>query len=103
MVRYKLNSDQPAMRQVITKGSPNRQYVTLAAAFDFFNRRLFGGSLPSAIITLQRKAATHGYYSAQRFEARNDDDRETDAIALKPGTFAGRSDNDLRPSQVQEL
>ncbi len=91
------------MRQVITKGSPNRQYVTLAAAFDFFNRRLFGGALPPAIITLQRKAGTHGYYSAKRFEARDDGERETDEIALNPGTFAGRSDRDILSTLVHEM
>ena len=73
------------MRQAITKGSPNRQYVTLAAAFDFFNRRLFAGALPPAILTLQRKAGTHGYYSARRFEGRGNGEQETDEIALNPG------------------
>jgi hypothetical protein len=91
------------MRQIITKESPNRQYVTLAAAFDFFNRRLFAGTLPPAIITLQRKAGTHGYYSANRFEGRDDGGRETDEIALNPGTFAGRSDRDILSTLVHEM
>jgi hypothetical protein len=91
------------MRQVINRRSPNRQYVTLAAAFDFFNRRLFDGQLPPAIITLQRKAGTHGYYSARRFEGRDDDTRETDEIALNPGTFTGRSDRDILSTLVHEM
>jgi len=91
------------MRQLITKDSPNRQYVTLAAAFDSFNRRLFDGQLPLAIITLQRKAGTHGYYSAKRFEGREKADRETDEIALNPGTFAGRSDKDVLSTLVHEM
>lgn len=91
------------MRQLITKDSPNRQYVTLAAAFDFFNRRLFDGQLPPAFITLQRKAGSHGYYSAQRFEGREQADQETDELALNPGTFAGRTDTDILSTLVHEL
>jgi hypothetical protein len=91
------------MRQLITKDSPNRQYVTLAAAFDFFNRRLFDGQLPPAIITLQRKAGSHGYYSASRFEGRIDDSRETDEIALNPGTFIGRTDTDILSTLAHEM
>ncbi len=91
------------MRQLITRDSPNRQYVTLAAAFDFFNRRLFDGQLPPALITLQRKAGSHGYYSAKRFEGRGDDTRETDEIALNPGTFTGRTDADILSTLAHEM
>src|SRR5262249_23201502 len=92
-----------AMRQLINKESPNRQYITLAAAFDFFNRRLFKGELPPAIITLQRKAGSHGYYSERRFEGRSDDAAETDEIALNPGTFAGRSDEQILSTLAHEM
>ena len=91
------------MRQLIHKESPNRQYITLASAFDFFNRRLFAGLLPPAIITLQRKAGSHGYYSARRFEGRGSENRETDEIALNPGTFAGRSDTQILSTLVHEM
>jgi predicted SprT family Zn-dependent metalloprotease len=91
------------MRQHINKESPNRQYITLAAAFDFFNRRLFGSQLPPAIITLQRKAGSHGYYSERRFEGRSDGASETDEIALNPGTFAGRSDQQILSTLVHEM
>jgi predicted SprT family Zn-dependent metalloprotease len=91
------------MRQLINRDSPNRQYVTLATAFDFFNRRLFDNQLPPAILTLHRKAGSHGYYSAKRFEARGDARLETDEIALNPGTFAGRSDKDILSTLVHEM
>ena len=48
-------SSQP-INQVITAGPRTQQYVTLAAAFDFFNVRLFSGELQPCLITLQRKA-----------------------------------------------
>lgn len=104
MVRYKNRPvGNPIMRQLIAKESPNRQYVTLSSAFDFFNRRLFEGQLPPAIITLHRKAGSHGYYSSQRFESRGGADRETDEIALNPGTFAGRTDAAILSTLVHEM
>jgi predicted SprT family Zn-dependent metalloprotease len=91
------------MRQFIPGDSPNREYVTLAAAFVFFNRRLFDGQLPTAIITLQRHAGAYGYYSARRFEAREAIERETDEIALNPDKFAGRSDAQILSTLVHEM
>jgi len=91
------------MRQAIGKASPNRQYVTISAAFDFFNRRLFAGQLPLAFIMLQRKAGSHGYYSAKRFEHRGGADLETDEIALNPGTFAQRTDEEILSTLVHEM
>jgi predicted SprT family Zn-dependent metalloprotease len=91
------------MHQTISKASPNRQYVTLASAFDFFNQHLFEGRLPPTIITLQRHAGAHGYYSARRFEARADHQRETDEIALNPGTFKDRTDPDILSTLVHEM
>jgi predicted SprT family Zn-dependent metalloprotease len=86
----------------IGKNSPNQQYVTLSAAFDFFNRRLFAGCLPHCLITLQRHKGTYGYYSPRRFEARGGE-RETDEIALNPGEFKGRSDTDILSTLVHEM
>jgi predicted SprT family Zn-dependent metalloprotease len=83
--------------------SPNRQYVTLDAAFDFFNRELFDGDLPPTIITLQRQAGSYGYYSAQRFESRAKSTVRTDEIALNPATFKERHDGDILSTLVHEM
>lgn len=91
------------MQQTIHKASPNRQYVSLSAAFDFFNRRLFAGALPPALITLQRQAGSRGYYSAKRFEGRGDQNRQTDEIALNPATFEGRTDTEVLSTLVHEM
>lgn len=91
------------MRQAIAKVSPNRQYVSLSAAFDFFNRRLFKPRLPPALITLQRKAGARGYYSARRFEARGGGSSTTDEIALNPATFEGRTDAQILSTLVHEM
>jgi predicted SprT family Zn-dependent metalloprotease len=91
------------MQQAIRKESPNRQYVTLSAAFDFFNRRLFAGELPAALITMQRHAGARGYYSAKRFEGRGGPGRETDELALNPGTFKDRTDAEILSTLVHEM
>ena len=36
----------------------HRTYTSLDAAYDHFNRELFGGQLPACLITMQRHKAT---------------------------------------------
>lgn len=61
-------------------------YAELQVAYDFYNNALFGGSLPSCLITFQRQKNTFGYYSKKRFGTR--DGRTTDEIAINPEYFA---------------
>jgi predicted SprT family Zn-dependent metalloprotease len=97
------SEDPRAVRPGIGEASPNREYVTLSAAFDFFNRVLFGGGLPPCLITMQRRKSCYGYYSSKRFEGREGTGRETDEIALNPGTFKGRSDKEILSTLVHEM
>jgi len=61
-------------------------YAELQQAYDYFNRELFKGELPSCLITLQRTAVrVAGHFSAERFAS--PDDRKTDEIALNPMHF----------------
>ena len=39
------------------------EYQGFQTAYDFFNRELFGGSVPQVLVTLQRHANTKGYFS----------------------------------------
>lgn len=61
-------------------------YRELQQAYDSFNARLFGGSLPPCLLTLQREKRTYGYFSSQRFGNRSG--HTTDEIALNPEYFA---------------
>ncbi len=62
-------------------------YGPLQAAFDHFNRELFGGRLPYCLITLQRSGKqTYGYFESSKFVAR-DTAMRTDEIALNPRHF----------------
>lgn len=68
---------------------PTQQtYGELERAFDFFNEHLFESRLPRCLITLQRQHETYGYFSRDRFMARDGSGERTHEIALNPCYFA---------------
>ena len=83
--------------QSITK----HEYSSFEQAYRFFDEKLFGGVLPECLITLQRKAHSAGYFSAERFENRDGSDK-TDELALNPDTFIGQSDLQILSTLVHE-
>lgn len=86
---------------MIMKNLPTKQnYDELSDAYDFFNRRLFGGELPGCLFTLQRKSRSMGYFSFEQFVSR--DDRKSDEIALNPEYFATRPVEDVLSTLVHE-
>jgi len=66
-------------------------YESLQLAYDHFNRDLFGGSLPPALITLQRHARSYGYFHGDRFTPAHAEGKHVDEIAMNPLHFAERS------------
>jgi hypothetical protein len=94
-------------------------YRAFQDAYDFFNRALFGGSLPHVLVTLQRHANTRGYFSAARFRARPGWqqplagpglldmaeflERPVHELALNPDTFIGRSDEEILSTLAHEM
>ena len=74
--------------EATARRSPTKEvYDELQHAYDHFNRRLFGGELPTCVITLQREnPRTYGYFSSKRFG--HVDGGTTDEIALNPTFFA---------------
>ena len=66
-----------------------RLHCQLHTLFDHFNTELFDGRLPRAVITLQRKPGTGGYYAHRRF--RKADGGHIDEIAMNPSLFGKRS------------
>lgn len=75
----------------------------LQKAFDHFNERLFGGSLPPCLMTLQRKDRTCGYFSYQRFMDSRQQSNFTDEIALNPELFAMTGIVDTLQTVVHEM
>jgi hypothetical protein len=67
------------------------EYQGFQQAYDFFNRELFGGSLPQVLVTLQRHAKTYGYFSPECFSGRIDNGAVHE-LALNPDGFHGRAD-----------
>jgi hypothetical protein len=83
---------------------PVRTYASLDAAYKHFNRHLFGGLLPSCIITLQRHKGAYGYFVAERMAELDDgEDRAVDEIALNPAGFEGRSPKEILSTLVHEM
>jgi predicted SprT family Zn-dependent metalloprotease len=61
-------------------------YANLEAAFNHFNKELFGHRLPSVLFTLTRKRKAHGYFWAEQFKHRADGD-STHEISLNPDSM----------------
>lgn len=76
-------------------------YDRLQQAYEHFNKALFEGNLPNALITLQRRKGSFGYFAGARF--RHDDGRAADEIALNPMHFASREQKDILSTLVHEM
>lgn len=78
-------------------------YQAFQAAYDHFNRELFGGLLRCCLITLQRRGRrTLGYYWAERFGEIGGSDR-TDEIAMNPQHFLHRPMRETLSTLVHEM
>jgi hypothetical protein len=84
------------------KSRPTDEYNVFQEAFDYFNARLFGGTLLPCLISLHRKSHSNGYYSNKRYEARRET-AETDELALNPATFKSRTDKEILSTLVHEM
>jgi hypothetical protein len=79
-----------------------KTYKSLDDAFAFFNSRLFGGRLPSCLITMQRSRVAYGYFAGDRFGSK-DGKEITDEIALNPAHFHERSTEQSLSTLVHEM
>jgi predicted SprT family Zn-dependent metalloprotease len=85
------------MKSAITK----EQYDAFQKAYDFFNKELFGASLPAVLVTLQRQAKARGYFSPERFVGRSVEEVAHE-LALNPDHF-GRTDEEILSTLVHEM
>ena len=84
--------------------TPTAEHLKLNQAYDFFNKKLFGGELPDCMITMQRKNQTAGYFWAEQFKSRDADAPQfTDEIAMNPEVFALQGDKDILSTLVHEM
>lgn len=80
----------------------SEMYSTIEDAFNFFDERLFGGSLPHPIFTLQRQSKTAGYYSRRSFKEIKGD-TYVDEIALNPNHFVAKGEIENMQTLVHEM
>jgi predicted SprT family Zn-dependent metalloprotease len=64
------------------KTPTKRTYDGLDAAYEYFNKKLFGGRLPQCLITVRPHRGAYGYFSFERFGAADGAPRKLDEIAL---------------------
>lgn len=76
-------------------------YGELQKAYDFFNRALFSGRLPSCLITYQRKNRSYGYFSPERWDGGGR--RVADEIAMNPQHFSKQDIEDVLSTLVHEM
>lgn len=87
------------------------EYAKLEKAFDFFNRRLFGGKLPGVFFTICRHRGANGYFRPEGFQQRQFDangDRLPPGyfvheIALMPDAMYNRPDREILSTLVHEM
>lgn len=73
----------------------------LQLAYETLNRALFENSLPNALITLQRRRGTYGYFVGDRFG--RPDGVLTDEIALNPSHFRNRPVPEVLATLAHEM
>jgi hypothetical protein len=79
------------------------EYREFQDAFNWFNVHLFDGSLPEALVTLQRKARARGYFSENRFTNRQNSNERIHEIAPNPDHFTNRTDTEILSTLVHEM
>jgi len=84
-----------------TKDPTRVTYVGLTEAYDWFNAWLFAGELPRALITMQRRKGSYGYFAPKRFGTR-DEVEIVDEIALNPTAFRIRTDEETLSTLVSK-
>lgn len=77
-------------------------YLSLVQAYDYLNAELWGATLPTCLVTLQRKANCRGYFAGDRFVTR-DGKTTTDEIALNPSTFKERDTRSILSTLAHEM
>jgi hypothetical protein len=93
-----MKHESPVAQEAITPPA----YRAFQDAYDFFNRQLFGGSLPHVLVTLQRHAKARGYFAPERFSARTDK-AAAHELALNPDDFIGRTDEEILSTLAHEM
>ncbi|WP_457811903.1 SprT-like domain-containing protein [Sinorhizobium meliloti] len=96
-----MNIHTPLPAVDITIKPTRETYDRLQQAYDHFNKALFEGALPNALITLQRRKGTYGYFAGAKFQ--RDDGKPADEIALNPAHFHNRPLKEILATLAHEM
>ncbi len=77
-------------------------YNQLDKAYDYFNKTLFEGKLPSCVLVMHRKRKAYGYFWGDTWSDRQGKSI-TDEIALNPEAFEGRTIEEILSTFVHEM
>lgn len=91
------------MAKAVKNQDPTREtYEKLNAAYHLYNDKLFGGKLPTCLITVQRKRSAYGYFASERFQIKGQKNT-IDEIALNPMHFKSRTTEQVLSTLVHEM
>jgi predicted SprT family Zn-dependent metalloprotease len=68
-------------------GYKHTLYKELQDAFDYYNKELFGNTLPKCVITIRKKPNAFGYFHPNRFQVKGDTAEYGHELALNPEYF----------------
>ena len=85
----------------MTHNPTEQAYGELQAAYDYFNRELFDGGLPDALISFQRKPGSAGHFAADRYATR-DGTAKHHELGLNPSVFKHMTPEDILSTVVHE-
>jgi len=90
---------------MITNSQAPSESVTdaLQRAFDFYNQRLFGGTLPPCILLMHRHRGSYGYFWAERWRSTGDGDGMAHEIAINPDHVHSRPPAEWLSTLVHEM
>jgi ssDNA-binding Zn-finger/Zn-ribbon topoisomerase 1 len=87
----------------MTANTTRRAYDALSSAYEAFNQVLFENTLPSCLITMQRRHGAYGFFAAERFASPGSPALAIDEIALNPSHFCGRPPVAICATLAQEM
>jgi hypothetical protein len=86
----------------MTQMASRDKYITLEAAYQFLNKKLFDNKLGPCVITLSGSGVRKGFFIKDSFKEQ-DGGETRDEIALNPEIFASRTDAEILSTLAHEM
>lgn len=79
-----------------------QQFEAYQQMYDYFNRELFGGSLPSVLLNFSRLSRTYGFFAPERWRS-SSGRAKTHEISLNPVHLMSRPAREVASTLVHEM